>query len=121
MVRKFKKIETRERCRLLKQMSDAEFEKMIRGMTMGEILLDPCLQAITNIKVPGKVIIRRAPFPRGEVPAPLRPFTEGLSDILTGIKGVANREGKLIPKTAAVLADTSKRRAKKLKERPWEK
>lgn len=121
MVKKYAKIPTSERCRLLKQMSDAEFEKMVRGMTTEEILADSCLQMLTNPKVPGKIIVRRAPFPRGEVPSPLRPFTEGLSELMTGIKGVANREGKIIPKTAAILGDISKRRAKRLKERPWEK
>lgn len=121
MAKKFGKIETSERCRLLRQMSDSEFDKMVRGMTTKEILDDPCLQMMTNKRIPDKIIVRRAPFPRGEVPAPLRPFTEGLSELMVGVKGVVYDKGKTIPATAKKLGDITKKRAKRLISRPWER
>lgn len=73
------------------------------SISLADIMSDPNLSLTTSPFAPGKTIVKRASFPKGEVPPHLRSYLipSGTGRGMTG-KGVYN--GKRIPQTAINVA-----------------
>jgi len=74
------------------------------GIPIEEIMGNPNLSITSSPFAPGKMIIKRASFRKGEVPAHLEPYkiTKGMC---AGLKDTVVYKGKKIPKVAACVAE----------------
>lgn len=68
-------------------------------------LNNPNISLTSSPFSPGKLIIKRASFPAGEVPEHLEPFLLSPGDVPSRT-GTVVRDGKQIPATAAAVADS---------------
>ena len=74
------------------------------GIPIEEVMGNPNLSITSSPFAPGKMIIKRASFRGGEVPAHLEPYkiTRGMC---AGLTGTVVYKGKKIPKVAACVAE----------------
>lgn len=70
---------------------------------LGSLMAQRNLSITTSPFAPGKIILKRASFPKGEVPAHLRPYLIK-SGTCKGQTGKVVYKGKVIPKVAACVA-----------------
>lgn len=85
------------------KMAGVYGSEVVRGA-----LTDPMMSVSRTPFNPQIAVIKKASFKGGEVPAPLAPYlltkAEG-EKVLKGVKGTTIYKGKLVPKTAAKVAE----------------
>lgn len=75
--------------------------------SLGALMGDPNLSITTSPFAPGKIILKRASFPKGQVPAHLEKYLIKKGQC-SGQRGKVVHRGKVIPKTAACVAGRRK-------------
>lgn len=70
---------------------------------LGSLMSQPSLSITTSPFAPGKIILKRASFPKGKVPDHLQKFLIKKGQC-AGQRGKVVHKGKVIPKTAACVA-----------------
>jgi hypothetical protein len=73
------------------------------NVSLADIMSDPNLSITSSPFAPGKTIVKRASFPKGQVPAHLRSYLIP-SGTGRGMTGTGVYGGKVIPKTAINVA-----------------
>jgi hypothetical protein len=74
---------------------------------LGSLMGQPNLSITTSPFAPGKIILKRASFPKGKVPAHLQRFLIK-KGACAGQRGKVVYKGKVIPRTAACVAGRKK-------------
>lgn len=71
--------------------------------SLGDLMRDPNISLTTSPFAPGKVIVKKSSFPKGQIPPHLvgRQIRKGEC---SGLRGTTIYKGKLVPKTAACVA-----------------
>ena len=77
-------------------------------LNISDVMANPNLSLTTSPFAPGKVIIKRASFPKGEVPPHLEGYKIKKGEC-AGQTGVVIYKGKPVPKTAACVAEKHKK------------
>lgn len=72
-------------------------------VNLGDMMADPNISITTSPFAPGKAIVKRASFPKGEVPSHLRQYLIP-AGTGRGMTGTTVYHGKPIPKTAMNIA-----------------
>jgi len=78
-------------------------------INLASVMANPNLSVTTSPFAPGKGIIKRASFPKGEVPPHLRSYLIP-SGTGRGMTGTTIYKGKPVPKTAVNVAQRYNRR-----------
>lgn len=73
------------------------------SVDLASMMSDPNISVTTSPFAPGKAIVKRASFPKGQVPAHLRSYLIP-AGTGRGLTGTTVYHGKPIPKTAAAIA-----------------
>jgi len=78
------------------------------SVDLASLMSDPNISVTTSPFAPGKAIVKRASFRKGEVPPHLRSYLIP-SGTGRGLTGTAIYHGKPIPKTALAIAQKYRR------------
>ncbi|MCK5601572.1 hypothetical protein KAR91_06885 [Candidatus Pacearchaeota archaeon] len=70
---------------------------------LGSLMSQPNLSISTSPFAPGKIILKRASFPKGQTPAHLEKYLIKKGQC-AGQRGKVVYKGKVVPKTAACVA-----------------